>query len=134
MSRSGYCEDGDYLELYRANVERSLASKRGQKFLIELIQILDSMPEKKLIAGELIDEQGQCCTIGAVCKAKGIDVKNIDYYDGEQVGNAVGISEIMAREIEFENDERPNVGHGTNPESPEQRWTRMREWVGEQLK
>src|SRR3982750_1965497 len=103
MSRSGYVEDGDYVELYRANVDRSIASKKGQAFLRELATLLDAMPEKKLIDEHLINDQGQCCTIGVYCKAKGIDVSKIDYYVGDEVGRAVGISGMMAREIAFEN-------------------------------
>jgi hypothetical protein len=34
MSRSGYSEDYEHMELYRANVDRTLAGKKGQAFLI----------------------------------------------------------------------------------------------------
>lgn len=130
MSRSGYSEDCDdqaSLNLYRGTVERAIAGKRGQKFLTELADVLDAMPEKKLISDELIAADGQCCTIGAFCKARGIEVSNIDYYAPEEVGKAVGISRSMAAEIEYENDER---GQG---ESPEDRWIRMKNWVSSNL-
>lgn len=130
MSRSGYVDnyDSNYYYLYRAIVERTIAGKRGQKFLIELASALDAMSEKKLIRDELVDETGQCCTIGVFCKAKQIDVSAIDYEDAESVGKAVGIPKSMAAEIEYENDE-----HGRN-QTPEERWTRMRRWVADNLK
>jgi hypothetical protein len=141
MSRSGYIDDfdGDYLQLgrWRGRVKSAIRGKRGQAFLRELAAAMDAMPEKKLIANELINEVGECCTIGVVCKARGIDVSKIDYEDGKQVGAAVGIAESMAREIEYENDEHLGVyspdEHRFLPETPEQRWTRMRKWVEEKL-
>lgn len=44
MSRSGYVDDYEYLELYRASVERAIRGKRGQAFLRELAKVLDSVP------------------------------------------------------------------------------------------
>ncbi len=128
MSRSGYSDEGDYYELYRANVERTIASKKGQTFLKELAQLMDAMPEKKLIANELINEKGECCTIGVFCKAKNIDVTGIDVGDGDEVGRAVGITGMLAREIEYMNDE-----YVWKVETPEQRWERMRKWVDKNI-
>ena len=104
MSRSGYTEDHeDPLEfgLWRARVASAMRGKRGQAFLRELAAAMDAMPEKVLIDGELIDDDGQCCAIGVVCKARGIDVSRIDYYDREEVGEAVNIAGPMAAEIEY---------------------------------
>ncbi len=81
MSRSDYLEEGDYYDLYRTNVERTITSKKEQKILKELAQLMDAMPEKKLIANELINEKGECCTIGVFCTAKNIDVTGIDVGD-----------------------------------------------------
>lgn len=128
MSRSGYSDDCEHLGLYRANIQRTINGKRGQAFLRELAESLDAMPEKVLIRSELISAKGQVCTIGSVCKAKGIDVSEVDIFDPESVGKLVGISSILAAEIEFENDERDSS------ETPGGRWSRMRKWVGENLK
>lgn len=128
MSRSGYSYDCEHVGLYRAGVERALKGKRGQAFLRELITSLDAMPEKALIAGELISESGACCAIGAVCKARSLDVSVIDYFDPEDVGKAVGISRSMAAEIEFMNDEWADLN-----EPPQQRWQRMRKWASDNL-
>jgi hypothetical protein len=131
MSRSGYSDDLDMgeLALYRGNVASAIRGKRGQSFLRELASAMDAMPVKELIAGQLINEQGQCCAIGTVFKARGTDVSDIDYEEPACVGDAAGIAWQLAAEIEFENDERI-----WKPETPAERWQRMRKWVDENLK
>jgi hypothetical protein len=123
MSRSGYSDDCEFLGLYRASVDRALAGKRGQTFLRELINALDSLPEKKLIAGELMNEQGKCCAIGAVCKARQTDVTKTDYEDPDSVARLIGVARCMAAEIAYMNDE-----YATD-KTPEDRWQRMRDWA-----
>lgn len=129
MTRSGYVDDCENLELYRATVDRAIHGKRGQAFLKELAAVLDAMPEKVLIAGELINESGACCAIGAVCKARAIDVSRIDYFDPDTVAKTIGVARSMAAEIAYENDEV-----GGWHETPGQRWIRVRKWVAESLK
>ena len=75
------------------------------------------------------NDDGDCCAIGVVCKARGVDVSKIDYEDTQPVGDAVGIARAMAAEIEFENDD----DFGFSDETPAQRWERMRKWVSRQL-
>lgn len=133
MSRSGYDSDCEYLDLYRHAIDRAVAGKRGQQFLKELAVAMDAMPVKRLIEGELIDKNGECCTIGVVCKARGIDVKGVDVYDPSRVGGIIGIATSMAAEIAFENDEKDSY-YVCNNETPEQRWARMRKWVQEQIR
>lgn len=128
MSRSGYSDDGDYLNLYRATVDRAINGKRGQAFLRELAKSMDEMPDKRLIANELVTEAGEVCAIGVICKARGINTAEVDFYDADEVGKLVGISRSMAAEIEYENDERVS-----REETPEKRWARMRKWVDEQI-
>lgn len=131
MSRSGYSEDydDDYgPNPWNAIVANSIKGKRGQAFLRELADAMDAMPVKELITGELVTPAGECCTIGVVCKARGIDVSNIEINDPEEVGNAVGISRQMAAEIEFWNDE------GYEYLTDAQRWVNMREWVRKNIK
>lgn len=129
MSRSGYTDDRDdnlALGRWRAQVNSAIRGKRGQAFLRELIVALDAMPEKALIAEELVTSEGSVCAIGAVCKARGIDVSKVDCDDPEAVAASVGIASQMAAEIEYENDEGawPN-----NSETREERWQRMRKWA-----
>lgn len=128
MSRSGYSEDCENLELYRASVERAIYGKRGQAFLKELAAALDAMPEKVLIRGELVDEHGGVCAIGAVCKARNLDVINVNYDEPEQVAKLIGVARSMAAEIAYMNDER-----GRFSQLPSERWKMMREWVNENL-
>lgn len=102
MNRSGYVDDCDDTLAYgrwRAQVKSATRGKRGQAFLLELAKAMDEMPEKILIAGELINDDGDCCAIGVVCKSRGIDVSKIDCEEPEQVGNAVGIARQLAAEI-----------------------------------
>lgn len=133
MSRSGYSEDGDYslANLWENIINRSIKGKRGQAFLQELAAALDAMPEKKLIAGELITETGEVCAIGAVCKARGLDTSNVDIYDRYEVGKLMGISPTLAAEVEHLNDD--DFGH-SRCSTPEERWTRMRKWVSNNIK
>lgn len=128
MSRSGYSDDCDNLNLYRATVERALHGKRGQAFLRELADAFDALPEKVLIAGELINEQGECCAIGAVCKSRSLDVSQVDYEDPEAVGKMIGVARSMAAEIAYMNDE-----HEWTIETPSQRWKRMRKWIASKI-
>lgn len=137
MSRSGYSEDYDEefpnaLELFRANIDRTIDGKRGQAFLRDLLGALDALPEKRLIADDL-EHQGEVCAIGALGKARGIDMKGIDPEDAKCVAKMFGITAILAREIVFENDE--GAGYwAREKETPEARWQRMREWVSGHIK
>lgn len=144
MGRSGYSdewEDDCSPNLYRATVKRAISGKRGQIFLQALAKEMDAMPEKILIDGELIDVQGNCCTIGVMFKARGIDVKDVDYGDPEQVGKLINIAPSMAAEIAYLNDDdfdletkrKPGGIAGMSSETAEERWLRMRKWVAEKL-
>lgn len=129
MSRSGYSDDGDCenLNLYRGAVDRAIRGKRGQTFLREMAAALDAMPVKELITDELVDADKRVCAIGSVALARGMDASSVDPQDPDQVARRFGIARSMACEIEYENDE-----YGA-PETPAERWKRMREWVDEQL-
>ncbi len=135
MSRSGYNEDCvNYagINLYRANVDRALAGKRGQAFLRELITALDALPEKKLIAESFSKADG-VCALGSVARMRGVvdklpDPEMCDEYEvGECAARVLGIAECMAREIMWENDDCYSV------ETEEQRWKRVRSWATKQI-
>lgn len=136
MSRSGYsddygCDDPWGLIRWRGAVKSSIRGKRGQAFLRELLDALDSMPKKELLAVTINTDEG-CCALGTVTKARGIDTSDLDALDpdddyGESahaLAKRLGIADAMAKEIVFMNDE----GAWDN-ETPEGRWNRMREWV-----
>lgn len=128
MSRSGYMDDydGEYSQIMSINWRGAVASafrgKRGQAFLKEMLAALDALPEKRLIHGEL-QEGDQVCAIGAVGKARGIDMSNMDPEDSGRVADAFGIADAMARELVFYNDD------AASKETPEERWVRMRAYV-----
>jgi len=129
MTRSGYSDNCEYLDLYRASVDRSIKGKRGQAFLKELLSIMNATPfdKRTLIHGDLINDEGDCCAIGVVCKSRGLNVEGVDPYEPTEVAGLVGIARSMAAEIEFENDEGPPM------ETPNERWYRMRVWVESQV-
>jgi len=128
MSRSGYSDDCENLGLYRGAVDRALQGQRGQAFLRELAAAMDAMPEKVLITGDLINEQGQCCTIGVVCKTRGLDVTRVAASEPDDVAKMIGLARSMTAEIAFMNDEWESPR-----ETPAARWVRMRKWVSDNL-
>lgn len=133
MSRSGYSEDLDQWALikWRGQVASAIRGKRGQAFLRELLAALDAMPEKRLIARDLQNAQGEVCTLGCIAVARGVPVTDYDVEDDdhrEALGATLGIAHQLIAEIEFENDEQ-----WFRTETPEQRWARMRQWVASQI-
>ena len=128
MSRSGYSDDVDGWALirWRGAVRSAIRGKRGQTFLREMLAALDALPEKRLIEEELA-HAGEVCAIGAVGKAGNVPMETIHPEDYGAIATAFGISEAMAREIMFMNDE------GHRRETPEERFTRMREWIVSQI-
>ena len=128
MSRAGYSEDCDGWALirWRGQVASAIRGKRGQAFLRELIEALDAMPEKRLIANDL-EAAGNVCAIGSVGARRGTDMSKLDPEDPDGIASAFGIAQQLVREIEFMNDE------AAWNETPEERWARMRAWAASQL-
>lgn len=165
MSRSGYVEDDDgdpgALARWRGTVTMAIRGKRGQAFLRELADALDAMPEKRLIA-DVAELDGEFCALGTVAAARGNNIERLaGAMEGEQhdeIAKMFGISEALAREIMWENDQcvddwdfvdveicgpmRPNwPDWGTHIRSirvhdnqaAERRWRKVREWVAQQM-
>lgn len=127
MSRSGYTEDHDdnwALIKWRGQVASAIRGKRGQAFLKELIEALDTMPEKRLIAWEL-RKDGQVCALGALGVKRGVDLESLDPYDYDTLSATFGVAHQLVQEIEWINDE---VGR-----APEHRWQTVRDWACKQL-
>jgi hypothetical protein len=129
VSRSGYSDDIDQWELirWRGQVASAIRGKRGQAFLRELIEALDALPEKCLVANELQDG-ADVCSLGSIGVKRGIDMNGMDPWDHDGLSRIFGIAEQLVQEIEYMNDE------GAWRETPEERWTRMRKWATEQLR
>lgn len=132
MSRSGYseCDDGNDWGLirWRGAVASAIRGKRGQAFLKEMVEALDALPEPKLVADVLEDEEGAVCGIGSVGRARGVDMSKIDIEDREAIAAHFGIPEALAAEIMYENDENAPWSL-KREETPEERFQRVRDWA-----
>lgn len=128
--------------------------------LRELAAALDALPEKRLAPDSLVNGDGEYCALGALGRARGIDMEPIDPDDRQAVAEAFGIAEALAAEIMYLNDEYfaesyqwikveicgpvrlgpPDYGsHFRSVRAPianadEHRWHAMRRWVNEQIK
>ncbi len=156
MSRAGYsdeCDDHWALIRWRGAVSSAIRGARGQAFLREALGVLDAMPEKVLTSGALRSD-GAFCVLGAVGAARGLDLGAIDTEDWQALARAFGISEALAREVMFENDEaiddymwvdveicgpmkRPQ-SHRRSVSVPvarvgELRWHHMHRWIANQI-
>lgn len=131
MSRSGYTDDAcdNYWDMirWRGAVVSALRGKRGQAFLREMLAAFEALPQPRLIANEIVAENGEVCAIGSVAKARRMDVSDLDATERDLVAEKFGIAEAMVAEISYINDEQ------VNHETPEQRFTRVRAWVMTQL-
>jgi hypothetical protein len=129
--RSGYSDDCDQWDLirWRGAVESAIRGKRGQAALREMLSALDAMPDKRLIADELEDADGEVCGLGALGKARGLDMAVVDPEDRESVAKAFGIAEALAAEIMNVNDDWLD-----RRATPEQRWEVVRRWVASKIK
>ncbi len=138
MSRSGYSDDFDdplQIGRWRGAVASALRGKRGQAFLREMLAAMDALPERALVAKEL-EQSGGVCAIGSVGKARGIAMGDIDPEDNEKIAEVFGIPHTMACEIMDENDGHSNWDaelRRSVPETPEQRFRRMRGWIERHL-
>ena len=127
MSRSGYDDDcsGWELIMYRGAVASATRGRRGQQLLRELLDALDAMPEKRLIA-HLLESDGEVCALGALGRKRGLDMGKLDPEDAEQCANEFGIAPSLLREIVYMNDD-----YG---QTPEHSYSLMRKWVESQIK
>ena len=140
MGRHGYVDDLEQkdLAMWRGRVTSALRGKRGQAMLRELAAALDAMPEKRLISGLLKDQDGCVCTTGCILAAKNVpDIVDDEGDDHGWIAGHLNVAECVVQEIEYKNDEYGSAWDLKEgkwiPETPEQRWTRMRAWVDKQL-
>ncbi len=136
MSRSGYSDDccDEYpLALYRQAVRRAMTGYRGQHLLKKLRDALDAMPVKRLVAGNIKDESGQVCALGAL--DPNAPKYDKDAYDDDEhqlkLAKHFNVARALTSEIVYMNDEA--YDWRTPEETPEERWTRMRAWVEKQI-
>lgn len=129
MSRSGYNDGLDNWDLirWRGQVASAIRGKRGQALLKDLHKALLELPEKRLIAGELIDSDGDVCALGAVGKMRNVDMSKLDPEESEMVAAAFNIAAPLAQEIVYMNDEY------WDRETPEQRYKLILGWVEQKV-
>jgi hypothetical protein len=135
VSRHGYSDDfSDLWELirYRGQVASAIRGARGQRFLRELAAALDAMPEKRLVAQDLVTNSGEVCAIGALGRAKGIDLSDTDPSDHDGLAATFDVAKQLVAEVEYLNDESVYLA-GTMPDRPEVRWRMVRAWVGNNI-
>lgn len=130
MGRALDFDGGDAVPegLWRARLYRATHSKRAVTRLKEIAAILDAMPRKRLITEALVKD-GDCCFVGAVCKAKNVTMPegDCDIYDTAYKGEEAGLPWTLAWEMASKNDE------AWSNMSPEDRWLAARTWVEELL-
>lgn len=166
MSRYNYSEDNDD-PLAEARwfgaLKRALQGRRGQALLRELVEVLDSMDDKRLYPRKFMTGDGKFCALGVLGAKRGIrmdDLGDADRCDIKKIAQRFDIAPAMAAEIMYMNDEyvadewawveveicgpmrqrSPERGKHKrlvcvpNENHPRERWEGMRAWAVEQLK
>lgn len=116
------------------NLHQTIRGKKGQALLRDLERALVEMPEKRLIADDLVSETGECCTVGALCayrksKAEGLSFRQaalaLPNIDTQELGEREGLSSPLAWFLVYQNDDSYEFGRL----SPEDRYTQVLAWV-----
>ncbi len=139
--------DGDSIHpkhWWRIDLERALASGRGQRILKDIERCLLTMPERKLIAGEIVrydDESGDgaVCAVGAYAlwiKVQGGTERQAaladlnqrwggqaDEWDTQELGRSVGLARTVAHQLGWVND------MWLQDQTDEARWESVLGWV-----
>ena len=111
-------------DLWQANIDRCLKGKKGQAALLEFREALLALPEKRLIADALYDEEGSVCAVGAYGAYKGVNLNDCDPdYETDEAGFKFGLPRLVAWKLVELNDIEFDQC------SPEERYTRMLNWV-----
>jgi hypothetical protein len=113
--------------MWRGQVASAIRGKRGQTLLRELLEALDAMPEKRLIAHAL-KKDGEVCALGSLGIKRKIELDTLHPENYDALADTFGVAHQLIQEIEFMNDEA-----ATWKETPEHRWQRMRNWVSANL-
>jgi hypothetical protein len=93
-----------------------------------MVAALDAMPVKELTTDVLATSGGRCCALGAVCKARNIQIVDDEEYCSDEVAHMLGIPRQVVVEVMFINDEACSYG------GPRLRWKDMRSWAEEHLR
>lgn len=132
MSRHGYCDDCDYGDdliqgRWLGRVASATRGKRGQAFFVSLVTALDAMPVKELCEGSLETTDGAVCALGALGKAKSLDMRDVDTEDYDLLGELFNVVPALTQEVMYQNDECAVREDG-------ERWYRVRAWALRQIR
>lgn len=128
MSRHGYSDDCENIAMWRGVIASATRGKRGQAFFRALLEALDAMPDKRLVAHELQTDEGSVCALGCLGKARGVDLDSVETEDWSKLGELFDIAPQLAQEVMYVNDEDFRGRH-----SPEERWHVVRNWAARQI-
>jgi predicted outer membrane lipoprotein len=124
--------------------------------LCEMLQALGALPELSLAADSLVTADGEYCALGALGRARAMDLESIDPDDRESVAKAFGVAEALVAEIMDLNDRgsfderiyfnfdvcgpmrrwesHRQLRWATDPKAGRIRWSRVRAWVASHIK
>lgn len=115
----------------------AIRGNRGQQFLRDLVAALNALPEPKLSAGALEDEEtGCCCAFGAVRRYRGTDAVPL-YFDPQEKDldpphfvEPFNVATALAWEVVEANEGR---SVSNSEAAMRQRWSSVRAWAARQL-
>lgn len=136
MGRHGLCDEGDSEDIlaygrWRGAVASAIRGRRGQSFLRELLTAIDAIESQRLIGEALENDHGEVCALGAVGRARGLDLQSVDYESPEAVAKFFGVNEKLAQEIMWVNDE---WARRNNVPAMEERYQLVRRWLLENIR
>ena len=132
------CDFDPWMEGQQAGALRSaIRGNRGQRFLRDLVAGLDALPEPKLSAGALEDEEtGCCCAFGAVRRYRGADAVPL-YFDPREedldpphFAEPFDVAKALAWEVVEANE---NWSTSNCEATMRQRWAHVRAWATRHL-
>ena len=131
MSRSGYNDDVETWDLirWRGAVSAAIRGKRGQAFLLEMWRAMLALPTHELIREDL-ERDANVCALGAVGKARGLEMAGVDAEDHERVAALFDIPHALACEIMWQNDDEGYWRYETGIA----RFRRMKKWIEDNLR
>jgi hypothetical protein len=132
-----YERDDDWeswMDGQRAGALRSaIQGRRGQRFLQDLINALDALPEPELSAGALEDEEtGCCCAFGAVRRFRGAESVPLYFHPMEEdvtsdkLAKPFDVSRALAWEVVEANE---GWCKSNSPGARRQRFKEVRRWA-----